>query len=72
MDYHKFYSEVADWIHQINQMAMKHGMDSDAFWKWVTNSASEICKRYNNNQLVIKQMVMLLEWLDDVYAKGRK
>lgn len=70
MDYQKFYNEVVNWINQSNQMAMKHGLDSDAFWNWVTSSTSEMGIRYNNNPLVIKQMVMLYEWLDDVYSKG--
>ncbi|MBO0962004.1 hypothetical protein J1P26_20060 [Neobacillus sp. MM2021_6] len=71
MDYKAFYTEVAEWIMQANQMAVKNGLDSDAFWNWVTSSMGEMSKRYNNNQLVIKQMAMLYEWLDEVYAKGR-
>lgn len=72
MDYKVFYAEVVDWIMQVNQMATKHGFDSEAFWNWVTSSVSEICDRYKNNQLVMKQMGMLFEWLDDVYAEGLK
>lgn len=71
MDYQKFYAEVVNWINQVNQMAMKHGMDSNGFWNWVTISTGEICNRYNNNPLVKKQMVMLYEWLDEVYSQGR-
>lgn len=70
MDYQKFFNEVVSWINQSNQMAMKYGLNSDAFWDWVASSTGEICNRYNNNQLVIKQMVMLYEWLEEVYAKG--
>jgi hypothetical protein len=72
MDYKAFYAEVAEWIMQVNQMAMKYGMDSDAFWNWVTTSMGEIAERYKNNPLVVSQMAMLFEWLDDVYRKGRK
>jgi hypothetical protein len=70
MDYQKFYSEVVDWINQCNQMAMKHGMNSNEFWNWVTSTTGEIGSRYQNNELVIRQMVMLYEWLEDLYAKG--
>lgn len=70
MDYQKFFNEVAEWINQSNRMAMKHGMNSDAFWNWVTSSTGEICIRYSNNPLVIKQMVMLYGWLEEVYEKG--
>lgn len=72
MDYKMFFNEVAEWIMQVNQMAMKYGMESDPFWDWVIQSTGEFGARYNNNPLVIKQMAMLFEWLDDVYAKGRK
>jgi hypothetical protein len=72
MDYKAFYAEVAEWIMQVNQMAMKYGMDSDAFWNWVTTSMGEIAEKYKNNPLVVSQMAMLFEWLDDVYRKGRK
>lgn len=68
MDYKAFYAEIAEWIIQVNHMAGQHGMDSDDFWKWVTNSIGEISNKYGNNKLVIKQMTMLFTWLDDIYA----
>lgn len=68
MDYKAFYAEIAEWIIQVNHMASKHGMDSDDFWKWVTNSIGEISNKYGNNKLVIKQMTMLFTWLDDIYV----
>ena len=69
MDYKQFFAEVADWILAVNQKASEHGMQSDAFWDWVMHSSGEFGNRYNNNDLVVKQMVMLLEWLEDVYNK---
>jgi KaiC/GvpD/RAD55 family RecA-like ATPase len=72
MDYKAFFAEVADWINQANQTAIKCGIDSDVFWEWVVNSTREICDKYQNNKLVIKQMSMLFEWLDDVYAERGK
>lgn len=69
MDYEKFFSEIAAWIQSVNQMATTHGMDSDPFWKYVMQSSREICERYGNNDLVLKQMVMLYAWLEDVYAQ---
>lgn len=69
MDYQKFFNEVVDWINQCNQMAMKHGMNSDAFWNWVTHSIGEMSNKYNNNQLVNMQLAMLFGWLEDIYSK---
>jgi hypothetical protein len=67
MDYQAFYNEVINWINQTNRLATQHGMDSSDFWTWVTRSTGELAERYNNNPLVIKQMVMLHEWLDEIY-----
>jgi len=70
MDYKAFFADVLNWIGQANQMATKYGMANQEFWSWVANSACEICNRYDNNQLVLKQMMMLTEWLEEVYEKS--
>lgn len=67
MDYKAFFADVLEWINQSNQLAMKYGMDSSDFWSWVTRSTGELSNKYGNNPLVIKQMVMLHEWLDEIY-----
>lgn len=72
MDYKVFYAEVADWIAQANQMAVTHTMQSDIFWKWVMDSSAAICEKYQNNKLVINQMVMLFLWLEDFYSADVK
>jgi len=69
MDYKVFYTEIVEWIQQANQMATKHGMANPDFWSWVTQSSCDICRQYENNQLVLKQMMMLTEWLEEVYEK---
>lgn len=69
MDYKAFYAEIADWINQCNQMAGTHGFDSDQFWSWSTKSMGELSNKYDNTKLVIKQMVMLYEWLDETYQE---
>jgi hypothetical protein len=72
MDYKRFYDEVVEWIGQANQQAMQHGIGSEAFWNWVTNSCADICRRYNNNPLVIRQMMMLTEWLEDAMERSER
>ena len=67
MDYEKFYAEVASWIHSANMMANKFGMTSNAFWQWVARSSGEMGNRYGNDKLVVNQMVMLVEWLHEIY-----
>lgn len=71
MDYKSFYAEVAEWINQVNQQAVQHGMESDVFWNWVTQSMAEISTKHGNGKLVVKQMAMLYDWLEEVYAEGR-
>lgn len=67
MDYKTFFLEVAAWIEQCNQKAVELGMQSKEFWDWVITSSGRLCKKYGNNKLVINQMVMLNEWLLDVF-----
>ncbi|GGH83602.1 hypothetical protein JOD43_002134 [Pullulanibacillus pueri] len=66
MDYRVFYGEVADWIYESNQQAIKHGINSSEFWVWVAQTTGELCEKYGNNDLVEKQMEMLVDWLGDV------
>lgn len=71
MDYTVFYAEIAAWIQTANQNAVKMGFDSDEYWAWVFQSVGEFCNRYNNQELVIRQMTMLLCWLDDAWKKSK-
>lgn len=71
MDYQKFYGEIVEWIKQSNQMAIKHGLESDEFWRWVMNSSGELCDKYGNTQLVMKQMLMLIDWLEEVFLERK-
>lgn len=67
MEYKAFYSEVANWIQQCNQVAIQHGMHSNDFWTWVMRSVGELSDKYGNNELVKRQMIMLVDWLEDLY-----
>lgn len=72
MDYKAFYTDILEWIGQANQTAIQHGMHSEHFWAWVASSSGELCAKYQDNQLVIKQMMMLTEWLEDVYENPKR
>lgn len=71
MDYEAFYAEIAEWVNQCNHRAATHGMNSDEFWKWVVKSSGEICVKYGNNKLVVKQMSMLFGWLEEVCGEAK-
>lgn len=68
MDYKAFFWDVYLWIEDVNR-AVPHfgGMNNPAFWAWVAESSGKICAKYHNHRLVIKQMIMLVEWLEEVY-----
>ena len=72
MDYKAFYEEVANWINQCNQKAIKLGMHSNDFWSWVMRSIGELSDKYGNNELVKMQMVMLVDWLNDIYERSKQ
>lgn len=71
MDYQKFYNEIVEWIMQVNQKAVQLGMESPEFWSWVMVSVGEFEVRYEKNKLVIKQMVMMVEWLEEIYFERK-
>lgn len=71
MDYQKFYSEIVEWIMQVNQKAVQLGMESPEFWSWIMTSIGEFEVRYEKNKLVIKQMVMMVEWLEEIYFERK-
>ncbi|WP_440896258.1 hypothetical protein ACS127_17310 [Amphibacillus sp. Q70] len=71
MDYQQFYNEIVAWIKQVNQKASQFGMDSQEFWDWVMSSVTDFEVRYNKNKLVIKQMAMLVQWLEDIYFTSK-
>lgn len=72
MDYRAFFADVIAWINQANQAAAQHGMESSEFWIWVADSAGALCKKYGDHRLAIKQMVVMTEWLEEVYESRRK
>lgn len=72
MDVDKFYSEVANWIKECNQMAIQHGMHSNYFWSWVMRSTGELSNKYGNNELVKMQIIMLVDWLNDIYERSKQ
>lgn len=71
MDYEAFYAEIVVWINDCNQKAVSFGITSSEFWTWVMDSVGEMCDRYQNNELVQRQTIMLVEWLQDIYEKAR-
>lgn len=70
MNYETFYKEIVNWINSCNTKAAELGFHSEAYWNWIGLSIADISERYNNNDLVKKQMVMLYEWLYEMYERS--
>lgn len=72
MDYKAFFDDVEKWIQEVNQTAVRIGMDHSDFWIWVAESTSAVCRKYQDHRLVIMQMLMLVDWLEEVYEKNNR
>jgi hypothetical protein len=72
MDYKALFGDVEKWIQEANLTAARLGMENPEFWQWVADSASALCQKYQEHRLVIKQMMMLVEWLEEVLENQRQ
>ena len=65
IDYIDFFSrQIPEWMARSNQKSQEVGFASDAYWLWVVSSISEICKLYNDDELVTEQFRLLFNWLE--------
>lgn len=65
IDYIDFFSrEIPEWMARSNQKSQEVGFASDTYWLWVVSSISEICKLYNDDELVTEQFGLLFNWLE--------
>ena len=72
MNYIHFFSvELPDFMERNNQVAQSLGFGSERYWFWTVDAIAEICKKYNDDELVVKQFGLLFEWLE-AQAKGVK
>ena len=72
MNYIHFFSvELPGFMARNNQVAQSLGFWSERCWFWTVDAISEICKKYNDDELVVKQFGLLFEWLEK-QAEGVK
>ena len=65
IDYIDFFSRVIpEWMGRSNQKSQEVGFGSDAYWLWAVLSIGEICKQYNDDELVTEQFGLLFNWLE--------
>lgn len=71
MDYRSFFADVTEWMAESNKQLGQYSIDSQPYWDWVIHSTGQLCNKYGNHPLVIRQMSMLINWLDDAWKKSK-
>ncbi|EHG13797.1 hypothetical protein HMPREF9682_00787 [Streptococcus intermedius F0395] len=72
IDYIDFFSRVIpEWMQASNQKSQEVGFGSDDYWLWVVESIGQICKQYNEDELIRQQFGLLFDWLEK-QAEGIK
>nr|DAQ40175.1 MAG TPA: hypothetical protein [Caudoviricetes sp.] len=65
IDYIDFFSRVIpEWMVRSNQKSQEVGFGSDAYWLWAVESIGQVCKQYNDDELVTEQFSLLFNWLE--------
>ena len=65
INYIDFFSRVIpEWMARSNQKSQEVGFGSDAYWLWTVSSIGEICRQYNDDELVTEQFGLLFNWLE--------
>lgn len=69
MYYHAFYQDVIKWMDANNQIVAKYTIHSDQYWNWVIQTTGHMGNKYGNHPLVLKQMNMLIDYLENSYKE---
>lgn len=70
IDYIDFFSrQIPEWMARSNQKSQEVGFGTDAYWQWAVSSIGEICKQYNDDELVTEQFGLLFNWLEKQAGK---
>lgn len=72
MDFKSFYNDVINWMEQSNQKVRELSFDSSEYWNWVSWSAGELCNKYGNHELVMRQMMMLVDYQMELYERFKE
>lgn len=66
MNFKQFFGDVVLWMEKSNEMVKQCSIHSEEYWSWAFQSSGELCKKYGNHPLAIKQMSMLIDFLEDM------
>ena len=71
-DYRKFMNEVVDWIEAQEDAAQRYGFGSVEYFEWVFESSGKLCDKYENHPFVSRQMLMIFEYIDEVFKNQKR
>lgn len=69
MDYKAFFEDVALWMDESNEQLKHHSLFAREYWDWVMRSTRQLCDKYDNHPLVMRQVKMLYEYQEALYLK---
>lgn len=69
LDLKHFFEDVEKWIVKCNQVAQKHGIESEYFWHWSATTLARLTEKYDNHDFAKAQAMMLWEWVVNKYEK---
>lgn len=69
MDYESFFQDVTAWMTESNHQLEAHTLFAREYWDWVVRSTRELCDKYENHPLVMRQVKMLYEYQEELYLK---
>ena len=69
MNWVAFFNDLQEWMKASNVMLQRAGLTSDTYWKWLTETLGMIETRYNHNPLVVKILVVVVDYQEEQWRK---
>lgn len=69
MDYHKFLSDLANWMDQSNEQVKAIGFTNQSYWDWLVSSLGELCDKYDNHPLCTEIVSVMIKFQEDTFKK---
>lgn len=70
MDFKQFYSDLYEWVQQINQKSQQ--LNQDEYWNFILLSAGELSKKYKENDFVKLVINAHIDFLEEAWKESNK
>ncbi|MGM7557120.1 hypothetical protein [Aerococcus christensenii] len=65
----QFYKDLSDWVEKVNQKSKE--LNEKDYWQFVLTSIGELSDKYSNNQLVVRILLVHLEFLEEMSKQNK-